>query len=63
MKIYDVGDVLREIRIKRFLTLRQFCLNRELDPMRYSLIERNELKPTDCEIWEYIALIPQGSFS
>lgn len=54
-----IGSLLKEIRIKCGVTLRTFCLGRELDPFRYSMIERNVLKPNDTEVNEYIKLVEQ----
>ncbi len=51
------GLLLRDIRIRNGLTLRMFCLDRELDPTRYSMIERDILKPTMTEAYEYLNLI------
>jgi len=48
-----VGWILRDIRIRAGLTLREFCIKKKLDPIRYSLIERNELKPNLREYLEY----------
>ena len=52
-----IGMVLREIRIRSGITLRSFCLNNDFDPMRYSLIERDELKPNMAELEEYLNLV------
>ena len=59
MKI-TIGWLLKEIRIKKGLTLRTFCLERNVDPLRYSLIERDELRPTLSEINGYLNLIKQS---
>lgn len=59
MKI-TIGWLLKEIRIKKGLTLRTFCLERNLDPLRYSLIERDELRPNLSEINEYLNLIKES---
>jgi len=59
MKI-TIGWLLKEIRIKKGLTLRTFCLERKLDPLRYSLIERDELRPNLSEINEYLNLIKES---
>ena len=52
-----MGGLLKEIRIRHGLTLRRFCLERELDAMRYSLIERNLLRPNESEMNEYLNLM------
>ncbi|MBA7553598.1 hypothetical protein ES705_46192 [subsurface metagenome] len=59
MKI-TIGWLLKEIRIKKGLTLRTFCLERNLDPLRYSLIERDELRPNLSEINGYLNLIKES---
>lgn len=59
MKI-TIGWLLKEIRIRKGLTLRTFCLERNLDPLRYSLIERDELRPNLSEINEYLNLIKES---
>ena len=51
------GMILREIRIRSRLTLREFCLKNDFDPVRYSLIERDELKPNRAELEDYLSLI------
>ena len=56
MKITS-GTILREIRIRSGKTLRQFCIENNLDPVRYSLIERNELRPCPEEYGNYLNLI------
>lgn len=58
MKI-TIGWLLKEIRIRKGLTLRTFCLERKLDAIRYSLIERDELRPNMSEINEYLDLIKE----
>ncbi len=55
--ILTIGWLLKEIRIMNGLTLRTFCLDRKLDAIRYSLIERDELMPTRPEVNEYLGLI------
>jgi len=56
-KEVSVGSLLKEIRIKCGITLRTFCLGRKLDPVRFSLIERDELRPNDSEVNEYLNLV------
>jgi len=51
-----IGWILRDIRIRAGLTLREFCIKKKLDPIRHSLIERNELKPILQEYLEYMAI-------
>lgn len=51
------GDILNEIRRRKGLTLRAFCLKRGLDPARYSMIERNFLYPTMEEMEHYFSLV------
>ena len=51
------GLILKNIRIRCEYTLRSFCQENNLDPIRYSLIERNKLKPTLEEFGYYINLI------
>lgn len=58
MKI-TIGWLLKEIRIRKGLTLRTFCLERKLDAIRYSLIERDELRPNMSEVNEYLDLIKE----
>lgn len=53
----SIGVILREIRLRSRITLRNFCLSRNLDPNRYSLIERNLLTPNESEVEEYLKLI------
>lgn len=55
MKI-TLGWVLREMRIRQGMTLRDFCIERKLDPIRYGLIERDELRPNWSEVNEYLEL-------
>ena len=43
MKLF--GDYLRHLRIKRHLTLREFCRNAGLDSSNWSKVERNLLPP------------------
>jgi len=57
MEEITVGMILRDIRIRNGITLRRFCLDNSLDPIRYSLIERDELKPSLAEYGEYLNLI------
>ena len=57
MKEITVGMILRDIRIQKGITLRKFCLDNNFDPVRYSLIERNELRPNLEEYGNYINLI------
>lgn len=57
MEVVTVGMILREIRIRSGLTLREFCLKNDFDPVRYSLIERDELKPIRAELEDYLNLI------
>ena len=52
-----MGGLLKEIRIRHGLTLRRFCLDKKLDAVRYSLIERNELRPNESEMDEYLNLM------
>lgn len=52
-----VGLILKNIRLEREYTLSRFCQENNLDPIRYSLIERNELKPNLEEFGYYISLI------
>ena len=52
-----IGFILKEIRIRSEITLRTFCIDRKLDAVRYSLIERNELRPNISELNEYLNLI------
>lgn len=56
---FTVGWLLKEIRIRKGLTLRTFCLDRKLDAVRYSLIERDELRPNLSELNEYLDLIKE----
>ena len=56
MEEITVGEILTKIRIRRGKTLREFCLNNNLDPIRYSLIERDELKPNLTELEKYLML-------
>lgn len=58
---FTIGFVLKEIRIRSGLTLRRFCLDRKLDAIRYSLIERDLLRPNISEINEYLDLIKEGT--
>lgn len=58
MKI-TIGLLLREIRIRKELTLRTFCIERELDAVRYSMIERDILRPNISEVNEYLDLIKE----
>ena len=51
-----VGWILREMRINKGLTLREFCKRKKIDPIRYSLIERDELRPDRPEVYEYLNL-------
>ena len=53
-----IGYILKEIRIRSGITLRRFCINRKLDAVRYSMIERDELKPNELELNEYLELRP-----
>ncbi len=39
------GEFLRERRIKLRITLREFCLNHDLDPGNWSKLERGKLPP------------------
>jgi len=55
--VLTLGNVLKEIRIRNEVTLRNFCLSRDLDANRYSLIERNLLIPNTTEVEEYLKLI------
>jgi len=55
-----IGWILKEIRIRKGLTLRTFCLERKLDAVRYSLIERDELRPNTSEINDYLDLIKES---
>lgn len=57
---FTVGWILKEIRIRNGLTLRKFCLERKLDAIRYSLIERDQLMPTTSEINDYLDLIKES---
>lgn len=57
MEEITVGMILKEIRIRRGITLRRFCLDNNFDPVRYSLIERDELKPSSAEYGEDLNLI------
>jgi len=57
MEEITVGMILRDIRIRNGITLRRFCLDNGLDPIRYSLIERDELRPNMAECGEYLNLI------
>lgn len=59
MKI-TIGWLLKEIRIRKGLTLRTFCLERKLDAIRYSLIERDELRPNLSELNDYLDLIKES---
>ena len=52
-----LGETLHQVRIKCNLVLRKFCLDRDLDVMRYSMIERGILRPTQDEIDRYLDLI------
>jgi len=54
-----IGNLVKEVRIKSGTTLRTFCLGRELDPVRFSLIERDELRPNDSEVDEYLNLVAE----
>lgn len=56
-----VGSLLKAIRIKAGLTLRKFCLDRGLEAIRYSLIERGELPPDVFEISQYLNLVEEKS--
>ena len=56
MEEITVGEILTKIRIRKGKTLREFCLNNNLDPVRYSLIERDELKPNLTELEKYLML-------
>jgi len=58
---FTVGWILREIRIRKELTLRTFCIERKLDAIRYSLIERDELRPNISEINDYLNLIGKST--
>lgn len=51
------GRILQELRILQGYTLREFCLARGLDAVRYSLIERNEMAPNYAEMREYFNLL------
>lgn len=55
----SIGKLLKEIRIKCGTTLRTFCIGRKLDPARFSLIERDELRPNEAEVNEYIGLVAE----
>lgn len=57
MREITIGMVLKDIRIQSGVTLRKFCLPSNLDPLRYSLIERDELKPNLAEYGGYLSLI------
>lgn len=57
MRKITVGMILRDIRIRSGTTLRRFCRNNNLDPIRFSLIERDELEPNLTEYGEYISLV------
>ena len=50
------GRILQEFRIRQGYTLREFCMGRNLDAVRYSLIERNELVPNLEELQQYLDL-------
>lgn len=58
MKV-TIGLILKEIRIKSGLTLRSFCIKHDLDAVRYSMIERDVLKPDLFELAKYLELIKQ----
>jgi len=53
------GNILEEIRIRTGHTLRNFCLSRDLDANRYSLIERDILRPNVEEVNQYLKLIKE----
>jgi len=55
----SIGNLLKEVRIKCGVTLRTFCFGRELDPVRFSMIERDILKPNDTEVNEYLSLVAE----
>lgn len=52
-----IGYVLKLIRIKCGLTLRTLCIERDLDPVRYSMIERDVLRPNTAELDVYLDLV------
>lgn len=54
-----IGSILKEIRIRSGWTLRQFCIIHKLDPIRYSMIERDIMKPNIEELDQYMDLIKE----
>ncbi len=56
MKV-TVGRILKELRIGSGFTLREFCMRSDLDPSRFSMVERDILTPSTCEVNEYLKLV------
>ena len=56
MKV-TVGRILKELRIESGLTLREFCIKKELDAVKYSGIERGEIVPNADEANHYLRLV------
>lgn len=52
-----IGSILKEMRIRSNWTLRRFCIANGLDPIRYSMIERDIMKPNIEELTHYLNLI------
>jgi transcriptional regulator with XRE-family HTH domain len=57
MTYVSPGELLKRIRIRCGITLRQFCLDQGLDARRFSMIERDVLSPTEDEVDKYMGLI------
>jgi len=52
-----IGSILKEMRIRSNWTLRRFCIANRLDPIRYSMIERDIMKPNIEELNLYLDLV------